>query len=76
MVDTLVKLETSDGQHVGWTRVRQRFQLWPDVLVWGDRLFRFASSSDDSYRLYLEATVFAVVTPVTAEPPPPPGDAA
>lgn len=70
--DTLVRLETRSGGLVGWTRVRQRFALWPDVLVWGERVFRFAPSDGDAdYRLYVEAMMFAIVTPVTGQRPPP-----
>lgn len=64
-----VKLETSDGGHVGWTEI-PRFRPCADVLFWGERVFRYRDVMR-GHLLYREAFAFTVVTPVTERPPPP-----
>jgi len=59
----VVKLETADGGHVGWTQI-PNFRPCADVLIWGQRSFRFRDVLRD-HLLYREAFVFAIVWPVT-----------
>lgn len=71
-----VKLETADDKHVGWAKVLP-FLKAPDVLIWGERVFRLAGSFEpgparspgdpDAFHLYKEAFSHVVVTPVTAD---------
>lgn len=49
-----IQLLTSDGHYVAWVEII-RFQVKPDVVIWGDRVFRRGPS--DAY-----AEVFAVVS--------------
>ncbi len=64
MVD--VKLTTQNGELVGWTRM-PKFQRVPEVLVWGQRLFRhIGRSNDDAHEVYSEVDGFmAIIMPVT-----------
>lgn len=58
-----MKLETMDGSHVGWTTV-PRFRPCADVLIWGERFFRYRDVKE-GHLLYTEAFAFWCVLPVT-----------
>jgi hypothetical protein len=64
----LVKLETPDGV-VGWARI-PRFRPCADVLVWGQRIFRYRDvvAGTPGHVVYREAFSFFIVSAVTARP--------
>lgn len=59
-----VKLETSDGEHVGHSHVPP-FNKPPDVLLWGDRVFKLHEDAKHGAVVYRECFAVAIVVPVT-----------
>lgn len=39
-----ITLQTAGGEHVGWFRI-PAFNRWPDVVFYGQRVFRFHEAS-------------------------------
>ena len=63
-----IRLLTRDGKLVGYAEIPW-FKPPPDVLLWGERVFTVSSVSpaqgDPHDFTYVEAFMFAIVTPVT-----------
>jgi hypothetical protein len=57
-----IKLETSDGGHLGYSQIAP-FNVPPEVLIWGDRVFRFHKEMPMLW-IYREAFAVWVTEPV------------
>lgn len=59
-----IELLTSDKQHVAWVEI-PAFKSFPDVVGWGDRVFKFWSTigDDGGPPQYVECFAVVSVTP-------------
>lgn len=57
-----IELRTKDGHHVAWVEVPP-FQLGPDVVIWGERVFVAGVNAEAAPDVFFEAFAVVSLTP-------------